>query len=77
MVGSRISLARANRRVGHTHTFREHNKEADQKLPVSVDFGTEVAIMAYSGLHGWSTFCKECGPVPGDNSLDADLGMVC
>ena len=29
MVGSKNPLTTANRRVGHTHTCREHNKEAD------------------------------------------------
>ena len=26
--------------------------------------GSGVVIMAYSNLHGWSTFYKKCGPVP-------------
>ena len=36
--------------------------------------------MACSGLHGFSTFYKKCGAVPGVNSLDAELGgedVVC
>ena len=30
-------------------------------------------IMASSDLFGWSTFYKKFGPVPGVNSLDAEL----
>ena len=30
--------------------------------------------MAYSDLHGWLTFYKKCGPVPLNNSLDAEMG---
>ena len=33
-----------------------------------------IVIMAYSDLHGWLTFYKKCGPVPLNNSLDAEMG---
>ena len=33
--------------------------------------GRGIVIMAYSDLHGWLTFYKKCGPVPGNNSVDA------
>ena len=33
-----------------------------------------IVIMAYSDSHGWSIFFKKCGPVPGNNSLHAELG---
>ena len=36
--------------------------------------GSGIVIMACSDLHGWSTFYKKCGPVPGVDSLDAELG---
>ena len=33
-----------------------------------------IVIMAFSDQHGCSTFYKKCGPVPGNNSLDAEMG---
>ena len=36
--------------------------------------GRGTVIMAYSDLQGWFTFYKKCGPVPGNNSLDAEMG---
>ena len=54
-----------------------------QKLPVSGfwvgscdngNCGGSIVIMAYLNLHGWLTFYKKCGPVPRNNSLDAEMG---
>ena len=102
------SLATVNRRVGRTHTVREHNREADQwadkgakgrveewvdttriawpEVPGLCGFGDGscdngncgggIVIAACSDVQGWSTFFKKCGPVPGGNSLDAELGAV-
>ena len=36
--------------------------------------GAGIFIMACSDLQGWSPIYKKCGPVPGINSLDAELG---
>ena len=33
-----------------------------------------IVIMAFSDLHGWSACYKKCGPLPGVNSVDAELG---
>ena len=33
-------------------------------------------IMACSEMLGWFPFYKKCGPVSGQNSLDADLAVV-
>ena len=33
--------------------------------------GCGIVIMAYSDPHGWFTFCS---PVPGNNSLVAEMG---
>ena len=88
-----------------THTFREHNKEADlwagkgakgraeewvdttriawQEVTGVCGFwngsydngkcGGGIVLMAFSESHGWSTFYKKCGPVPGNSSLDAEI----
>ena len=36
--------------------------------------GGGTVIMACSDPHGWFTFYKKCGPAPGNNSLDAEMG---
>ena len=36
--------------------------------------GGGIVIMAYLDMRGWFTFYKKCGLVPGNNSLDADMG---
>ena len=52
-----------------------------------VNCGSGIVIMAYSDVHGWSTFNKKCGPVPGVSpwmpscdgyfvSLDGQLGVL-
>ena len=36
--------------------------------------GSDIILMAFSEPQGWSTFYKKRGPVPGHNSLDAEMG---
>ena len=89
-----------------THTFREHNKEADfwagkgarERSEEWVDTahmtwrdvlgicgfwdgcfdigkcGRCIFLMVFSELHGWFPFNKKCGPVPGNSSMDAEMG---
>ena len=36
--------------------------------------GCGIVLMAFSVLHGWFSFYKKCGPVPGNSSMDAEMG---
>ena len=36
--------------------------------------GGGIVLMAFSEPHGWFTFYKQCGPAPGNSSLDAEMG---
>ena len=36
--------------------------------------GAGIIILLFSPKTGWITIYKKCGPVPGNNSLDAELG---
>ena len=48
----------------------------DPISPVSVGSGTGAVIVAYSDLHGSSTFNKKCGLVPREQFLECRDGRV-
>ena len=89
-----------------THTFREHNNEADLWAGKGAQGRAEewvdttritrrevtgvcgfwdgtfdndrrergIVLVAFSEPHGWFPFYKKCGLVPGNRSMDAEMG---